>query len=197
MLFLDKAVAILQNGGIILVPTDTHFALAASPYCPEAVEKMVMLKSSLSVNEMTLCFCEMAEIWPWVEVSPWQKRKIEALSRAYWPGALKISLKKKKQSMFLPCEGDIVSVVCVKNRQIRSIISLLKGPLVVIPAGCQQNTSHLVSFTRAREYMGDMVDLVVPSNSKVSNKEATTHISLLDDKLSIIRHGEIEISEDL
>ncbi len=196
MSFAEKAVTVLQNGGVILVPTDTHFALAVSPFCPEAVDKMTMLKASLSVKEMTLCFCELAEIWDWVEVSQWQKCKIETLSKSYWPGTLKISLQKKRLSTLMPDEGDVVSVVCVKNSQIRSIISLLNSPLIVIPAGSQQDTSDLVSFTLAREDMGDIVDLVVPSNSKNSNRTATTHISLLDDKISIIRSGELDISED-
>ncbi len=197
MSFVEKAVTVLQNGGIILVPTDTHFALAASPFCPEAVDKMTMLKASLSVKEMTLCFCELTEIWPWVEVSQWQKGKLEALSRAYWPGTLKISLQKKPQSVIILEEGDMVSVVCVKNSQLRSIISLLQSPLMVIPAGSQQDTRNLVSFTLAREGMGDMVDLVVPSNSKNSNTTATTHISLEGDKVSILRSGDLDISEDL
>ncbi|TAT62428.1 hypothetical protein EGM92_16240, partial [Enterobacter cloacae] len=90
--------------------------------------------------------------------------------------------------------GDILPVVCVKNSQMRTIISRLGRPLVVIPAGYPQDEGDLVSFTLAREDMGDCVDLVVPSNCKNPSRTATTHISLLDDKVSILRHGELDIS---
>ena len=44
MSFIDKAITVLRNSGIILIPTDTHFALAADPYSPDAVEKLTLLK---------------------------------------------------------------------------------------------------------------------------------------------------------
>ncbi|ADF63510.1 MULTISPECIES: L-threonylcarbamoyladenylate synthase [Enterobacter] len=194
MSFIDKAITVLRNSGIILIPTDTHFALAADPYSPDAVEKLTLLKRSPCTREMTFCFCELADIWEWVDVSPWQRSKIEMLSRACWPGTLKISLRKKQRADFLPGAGDILPVVCVKNSQMRTIISRLGRPLVVIPAGYPQDEGDLVSFTLAREDMGDCVDLVVPSNCKNPSRTATTHISLLDDKVSILRHGELDIS---
>ncbi|EKS9204615.1 L-threonylcarbamoyladenylate synthase [Enterobacter cloacae] len=194
MSFIDKAITVLRNSGIILIPTDTHFALAADPYSPDAVEKLTLLKRSPCTREMTFCFCELADIWEWVDVSPWQRSKIEMLSRACWPGTFKISLRKKQRADFLPGAGDILPVVCVKNSQMRTIISRLGRPLVVIPAGYPQDEGDLVSFTLAREDMGDCVDLVVPSNCKNPSRTATTHISLLDDKVSILRHGELDIS---
>ncbi|MFK3661295.1 L-threonylcarbamoyladenylate synthase [Scandinavium sp. NPDC088450] len=194
MSFTDKAVSVLQKGGIILVPTDTHFALAADPFCPDAVSKLMLLKTSLSVKDITLCFCDLTGIWAWVEVSQWQRNKIEVLSRAFWPGTLKVHLQKRQQEAALPGEGNTVSVVCVKNHQMRNIISRLGRPLMVIPAGAQQHTGGLVSFTIAREDLGDWVDLVVPSNSKNLTRQATTHISLLNDQVSILRRGELDIS---
>lgn len=194
MSFIDQAITILRNSGIILIPTDTHFALAADPFSPEAVEKLTLLKRSPCTRGMTFCFCELTDIWEWIDVSPWQRSKIDMFSRAYWPGPLKISLQKKQRAESLPGEADILSVVCVKNSQTRTIISRLGRPLVVIPAGYPQDEMGLVSFTLARQNMGDIVDLVVPSNCKNPSRTATTHISLLDDKVSIIRHGELDIS---
>ncbi|RWR01434.1 hypothetical protein ED28_13145 [[Pantoea] beijingensis] len=197
MSFVDKATTVLRNSGTILIPTDTHFALAADPFCPDAVEKMTLLKTSLCAKELTFCFCDVADIWEWVDVSPWQRNKIETLSRACWPGPLKISLRKNPRATALVGTGAILPVVCVKNSQMRNIISRLGRPLVVIPAGYPQDENDLVSFTLAREDMGDIVDLVVPSNCKNPSRMATTHISLLDDKVSVIRHGELDISRFL
>ncbi len=194
MSFVDKAITVLRNSGTILIPTDTHFALAADPFCPDAVEKMTLLKTSLCAKELTFCFCDVADIWEWVDVSPWQRSKMDALSRAFWPGPLKISLRKNRQAPSLAGSGATLSVVCVKNSQMRSIIRQLGRPLVVIPAGYPQDENSLVSFTLAREDMGDIVDLVVPSNCRSPSRLATTHISLLDDKISVIRHGELDIS---
>jgi hypothetical protein len=65
MSFIDKAITVLRNSGIILIPTDTHFALAADPYSPDAMEKLTLLKRSPGTREMTFCFCELADIWEW------------------------------------------------------------------------------------------------------------------------------------
>ena len=43
MSFIDKAITVLRNSGIILIPTDTHFARQPI-HSPDAVEKLTLLK---------------------------------------------------------------------------------------------------------------------------------------------------------
>ncbi|RXX49893.1 hypothetical protein DD600_26660, partial [Enterobacter cloacae] len=121
-----------------------------------------------------------------------QISKIEMLSRACLPGTLKISVRKKQRAGFLPGVGDILPVVCVKNRQMRTIISRLGKPLVVMPAGYPRDEGDRVRFTLAPEDMADCVDLVVPPNGQNSTRTASTPNSLLDTGRPILPHGERE-----
>lgn len=105
MSFIDKAITVLRNSGIILIPTDTHFALAADPYSPDAVEKLTLLKRSPCTREMTFCFCELADIWEWVDVSPWQRSKIEMLSRPAGPAPLKSACERNSAPIFFPAQA--------------------------------------------------------------------------------------------
>lgn len=194
MSFVEKAVTVLKNEGIILVPTDTHFAIAASPFCQSAMGKMGRLKVSLQEQAVTLCFSDAAKIWRWVDASHWQRAKVERCSQLFWPGALKITLPKKKDVLPLLDGGDHIALVCVKNRLLKEIIDAFDNPLAVIPATRAAEHERLVSFTLAREDVGDRVDLVVPSNSKNFCRQATTHISLLDDKVTVLRQGDLEIN---
>ncbi|WP_435954995.1 L-threonylcarbamoyladenylate synthase [Dryocola sp. BD626] len=197
MSFIEKAVTVLRNEGVILVPTDTHYALAANPLCQHAMEKLAALQQTLRVDEMTYCFNEVSGIWRWIEVTPWQRLKIELLSQLYWPGALKMTLRRQRGVLPYSPAGDELSVVCVKNTLLRGIIAAFDHPLVVIPAASLAEKGPLVSFTLAREGLGDIVDLVVPSNSKNTCRQATTHISLLNDIVTLIRPGELDISDFL
>lgn len=194
MSFIHHTVNLLNNDGVILVPTDTHFALAASSDSELAMRRLLAFKQELAVTTLTFCFAESQSIWPWVQVSAWQRQQIERLGKKFWPGALKLSVKGQgKLTQYLAAD-KVITVSCVRNVLLCQLIQQLDKPLAVIPAFCPEPFEPLVSFTRARECFGSRVDWVVPSNNKPRYHHATTHLSLLEDRLTVIRAGALDLS---
>lgn len=83
----DEAVRLLKGGGVLGVPTDTVYGVAASLAHPGAVAKLFAIKrrpmtAALPVLVESLASIELlGVVWP---------EKAQRLSQAFWPGALTI-----------------------------------------------------------------------------------------------------------
>ena len=82
---IEKAVKILQGGGVIAYPTETFYGLGAHAGNAEAVEKIFIIKGRPFANPIALIMGDEENIEELVrEVSPASRRLMEA----FWPGAL-------------------------------------------------------------------------------------------------------------
>lgn len=194
MSFIDNTVALLSHHGVILVPTDTHYALAASPISLPAMAKLQAFKQELAISTLTFCFADRQQVWPWIEATPWQRQQIERLGKKFWPGALKLRVNASIKAVKDLAVDEAITLSCVRNQLLNQLIQKLDTPLAVIPALYPRQSAELVSFTKAREYFGSRVDRVVPSNNKPPVHQATTYLSLLDDKFDLLRAGAVDLT---
>ena len=84
---LERAIELLLSGGVVAVPTDTVYGLAAAIADAEAVARLFELKQRPSSTALPIIVDSINQIhrlgveWP----APAQR-----LSEAFWPGALTI-----------------------------------------------------------------------------------------------------------
>ncbi len=197
MSFIDSAVICLQKDGVILVPTDTHYALAINPFSESACQRLDNLKGNNYHDQMTFCIPDTEALWPWVILSDWQHLQVKYLTHQHWPGSLKLLLPKSELApnhSFM--SNSSIAMVCNKNSLLNSIINKLGYPLAVLPAIQSDAGTSLVSMTAARDNFGSLVDMVVPTNDRNVSVRATTFVSLLDDQIQILRQGDIHINKD-
>ena len=88
---LTEAAEILKNGGLVAIPTETVYGLAANAYNGEAVSKVFEAKGRPTDNPMIVHISKLEEIHPLVTDFP---EKAKALAEAYWPGPLTMILPK-------------------------------------------------------------------------------------------------------
>ncbi|WP_380179060.1 L-threonylcarbamoyladenylate synthase [Kalamiella sp. sgz302252] len=196
MSFIDLAVACLKQDGVLLAPTDTHYALAISPYSLPACRRLRSIKQS--DEQATLCVAQPQQLDPWVTLNVWQRQQVQALAQRYWPGPLKLLLPKAAEvpEHQLITDGAI-AVVCTNNKLLNATIAALGHPLIVLPATRAGSGTGLVSLTAARDSYGDLVDMVIPSNNRNVCSWATTFVSLLHNRLDVLRRGDVVIEPEL
>lgn len=88
---VQKATAVLRNGGVVLYPTDTLYGLGADAFNDDAVGKVYDIKER-SDGKLVHCIVadlEMAERYGTIDDNA------RALASAFLPGALTLILKKK------------------------------------------------------------------------------------------------------
>ena len=82
---IDRAAAILQRGGIIGIPTDTVYGIAANALDEEAVGRVFRLKSREDTSPIPVLIGEIDDLFKYgTDVSD----EAVALAEAFWPGQL-------------------------------------------------------------------------------------------------------------
>ena len=185
---LEEAAGILRRGGLVGIPTETVYGLAANALSPEAARRIYAAKGRPSDNPLIVHIAAPSEMRPLVRggIPPAALK----LAEAFWPGPLTIILPK---SGLVPKETsgglDTVAIRMPAHPVARHIISLCGLPLAAPSA----NTSGLPSPTSARHVLEDMrgkIDAVVDGGECRVGVESTV-VTLCTSTPRILRPGGI------
>lgn len=81
---VDGAVDRLRRGGVVAIPTETVYGLAASALDPAAVAKVFAIKGRPTHHPLIVHLAAASQLVGWGVVD----RRAESLARAFWPGPL-------------------------------------------------------------------------------------------------------------
>ncbi len=84
----EPAAAVLRAGGVIIFPTDTVYGYGADATNPEAMRRLLELKSRPEGKPAPVLLAEVGQAAELAQISPYAAR----LMRRYWPGALTLVL---------------------------------------------------------------------------------------------------------
>ncbi|QSR86119.1 threonylcarbamoyl-AMP synthase [Candidatus Methylacidiphilum infernorum] len=90
---IEKAVALLNKGEVVAIPTETVYGLAADALNPEAVARIFELKKRPKIDPVIVHCSSLKEVSFYVCDLP-DEAKI--LGESFWPGPLTLVLKKKE-----------------------------------------------------------------------------------------------------
>jgi len=82
---IEEAVRIIRAGGIVAVPTDTLYGLAADPFSEAAVDRVFAVKGRPAERALPLIAADAAQIESCLAALP---PVAQALAHAFWPGPL-------------------------------------------------------------------------------------------------------------
>jgi L-threonylcarbamoyladenylate synthase len=84
-LLLDRAAAVILAGGLVALPTDTLYGLAADPFNAAAVRRVFLVKGRTLARALPLVAADVAQINS--QLGPLSPIAL-ALARRFWPGPL-------------------------------------------------------------------------------------------------------------
>lgn len=181
---LDKAVKILELGGLIIYPTETLYGLGANMTDLEAVKKVFDVKGRLHNKPLSVAFRDVEHAKKYAEFN----KVAEKLARKFLPGPLTIVLKSKLPlgSMF----GDnTITVRIPSNKVARELLARTKFPITATSANVSGNRDP-IDARIAIDQIGEDVDLVIDSGECELGKPSTV-IDLSGDEIVFIREGAI------
>ena len=184
---IEAAAEILRNGGLVGLPTETVYGLAANAYDESAVAKIFEAKGRPQDNPLIVHIADMSELDIIAAEIPESAKKLAA---AFWPGPLTMVLKRTEKIPASVSAGlDTVAVRMPSNEVARAIIETSGLPLAAPSA----NISGRPSPTTAQHVIDDLggkIDAVVVSGDCSVGVESTV-ISLVDGKNRLLRPGGI------
>lgn len=182
---LIEAAKIIKNGGLVAIPTETVYGLAADGLNSKAIKKIFEAKNRPMDNPLILHISRIDEIHRLVKEI--DKKHLSILSKL-WPGPLTVILKK---SEIIPDEIsaglDTVAIRMPKLDVTRAFIYLCDSPLAAPSA----NLSTKPSPTNAKDVFEDMdgrIDAIIDGGACDIGIESTV-LDLSQDIPKILRPG--------
>ena len=181
------AAEILSSGGLVAIPTETVYGLAANGLNPEAVAKIFLAKGRPQDNPLILHISEASEMEKYCHHIPEAAYK---LAEAFWPGPLTMVLPARDIVPKCTTAGlPTVAVRCPDNAITREIIRLSGCPLAAPSA----NISGKPSTTTAQHVLNDhngRIDAIVDGGPCRVGVESTI-LDLTEDTPRLLRPGGI------
>ena len=188
---MDEAAAILRDGGLVSIPTETVYGLGANGLNEEAVAHIFEAKGRPQDNPLILHIPDASWLERYCKDIPLTAYK---LADAYWPGPMTMILRRKDIVPDAVTAGlDTVGMRCPAHPLCRAIIDAAGVP-VAAPSG---NTSGRPSPTTAQHMLEDMdgkIDAIVDGGPCSVGVESTI-IDLTETPARLLRPGGITLEQ--
>ena len=187
---IEKASQIINQGGVVIFPTDTVYGIGCDPYNKASIEKIYKIKSryiTKSVPVLTHSI-EMAE-----RIAQFDQLT-KKIVKKFWPGPLTIILKvtdeKIKKSL------NLENKIAIRVPDHKCTLELLKKCNYLV--GTSANISGDLPYTNPKECLKKMqdYDVFVDGGMITSNGESTI-IEIENEEIKIIREGSLTKEEIL
>lgn len=193
---LGGAAAILQNGGLVAVPTETVYGLAGNGLDAAAVEKIYEVKGRPAVKPLSLMVHDASQMERYcLDVPPQAK----TLAARFWPGPLTIVLKARKEiPPVVLAGGDTVGLRCPDHEKTLELLRLTGLPFAA-PSANPSGEESPKDAGKVLAYFDGKIEGVVDGGVCGLGRESTL-LSLAETPYRILRRGalgEDEIADAL
>ncbi len=188
---IQTAVDLLKRGGVVAIPTDTLYGLAADPLDEGAVRRIFRLKGRPAGNPIPLLLSDPEEVHRWAARIPESARR---LTDRLWPGPLTLVLRRSEEVPdVVTGGGDTVGLRVPDHAVPRSISRLLGAPLTGTSAN-RTGSPGLSTAHAVRCELSGEVDFVVDGVSGQDGRPSTV-VDLSGDRPRILRRGAVSAAE--
>lgn len=186
-----EAAALLRAGGIVAVPTDTVYGIAADMALPDAIERLFAAKQRAPEKAVAVLLADVDQAWQLGVESA----AARALGERFWPGGLTLVLPIRP-GLALPrilSDGLPTIGVRVPDHDAPRALARLLGPLPTTSA----NVSGMPDLRDAGEIaarLGDALALVL-DGGPIRGGPASTVVDCTLEWPSVLREGAIPLED--
>jgi len=187
-----QAAALLRGGGLVAIPTETVYGLAADAADDDAVARLYAAKGRPSFNPLIVHTGDAETARGLVVPTP----LFDRLADAFWPGPLTLVAERNSSagiSQLATAGLDTVAVRVPGHPVAHAVLTAFGAPLVMPSA----NPSGRLSPTRASDVMADLndkIDAVIDGGSCAAGLESTV-VDARGAQPVILRVGALTLSE--
>jgi tRNA threonylcarbamoyl adenosine modification protein (Sua5/YciO/YrdC/YwlC family) len=188
---VDKVVDILKDGGIIIYPTDTVYAMGCDALNVRAVEKICKIKGINPQKRNLSIICpDLSNISEYAKVS----NVVFKLMKRNLPGAFTFILDATTSLPKIYKNRKEVGIRIPDNNIILTLVRELGNPILTTSV---RDKDELMEYSTDPELIdeeyGDTVDVVVDGG--YGGLEPSTIVDCTGDEIKIVRQGKGELIE--
>ena len=185
---VQKAASAINDGAVIVFPTDTVYGLGCNPYNHDSVLSLYEIKKREKTKPFPVLGYSKEELEKIAEFSPLE----EKIAEKFWPGAITLILKVKDQEIQKSLSlGEKIAVRVPNNK---CALALLKECKLLV--GTSANISETKPFNDPKECSENLTgyDLFIDGGI-ISSKGESTIVEVENNDVKVLRKG--SISEEM
>jgi len=187
---LATAARVLADGGIVVYPTETLYALGADAWNPVLLQRLIELKGREAGKPIAVLIGGIEMLGDLAaEIPP----EAEVLMRRFWPGPLTLVLRARASvAPVLTGGGDGIGVRLSSHPLATALVRALGRP-VTAPSANPAGMQPPVRADEARAYFGARVDYYLDGGT-LHGEPASTVVDVRAG-LQVIREGAVAVDE--
>jgi protein-tyrosine phosphatase len=187
---------LLNGGGVVVFPTETVYGVAASPFAPGAVKRLVQCKGRPEHKPLALALGNPQELLDWI---PEPTKLGRRLSQRCWPGPATLVFtdgfhrgrltelpEKVRQQV---CPHDSLGLRVPAHPAILAVLAELAGPLLLTSAN-RSGEPDAVSGDAATRGLGEAVDLIIDDGPTRFGRPSSV-IRISGERWEMLREGAV------
>ena len=181
---IEKIVKVINDGGLVISPTDTIYGIMADALNDEAIRRVFEVKQRPYNKPLLLLMDSFEMVESYTEKL---SEKEKELMNGFWPGLVTIILKKNdKVSDLITSNMDTVGIRIPNNKDLLEVIRRLKRP--VISTSANITGTEVITSTKLLEK--DLIDNIdyIEDGGEVNNISSSI-VRVDDDKIVVLREG--------
>jgi L-threonylcarbamoyladenylate synthase len=188
---LSRAIASLKSGNVIVFPTETVYGLGADALNPAAVEKVFQLKGRNPNSPIPVIVADQAMLQGVVEKIPPVAR---TLMEQFWPGPLTLVLPAAPgmPKQLLNRMGGVG--VRISSQLIATGLAQSFGRPLTATSANPSGQQAASTIEQAQNYFASDIEIFL-DGGKLPSKTGSSVVEVIDDRIKIIRAGEITVGQ--
>jgi len=186
---IAAAAEVLRAGGLVAVPTETVYGLAARAEDGAAVAGIYAAKGRPSFNPLIVHVADMAQAETLADVPPLARQ----LAARFWPGPLTLVLPRRAAApvaSLVTAGLDTIALRCPAHPVMQALVRSV-GPLAAPSA----NASGRISPTRAGHVLASLPDVPVIDAGPCAAGVESTIIAVEGDGWRLLRPGALAVED--
>jgi L-threonylcarbamoyladenylate synthase len=185
---INRAVQIIKQGGIIIYPTETFFALGGSGRDPEVVRKIREIKARPYQKPLPLIAGSLAQCLEDVEMDSLSLK----IARQFWPGPLSLLVRAREMIPYGVKDQEGMVSIRVTPHQEAAKLCLLSGTPLVATSANFSGKPACAGYYDLDKKLVSIVGQVLDSQETPAGGLPSTLVRVVGNrKLRIIREGKV------
>ncbi len=187
---IDRAVSILNRGGVVAFPTDTVYGIGVHPGQPEAVRKLYQVKGRPIDKPIPILLGSIGDVEHVAQNVP---KCFFHLADRFWPGELTLIVEAKNLPPEVTAGGKTVGLRMPNHTLALKLLHRFGRPIATTSAN-KSDELPATSTKEVRDKLGNLIDLILDGGQTLT-RTASTVLDLSVSPPRIRRHGGIPTDE--
>jgi tRNA threonylcarbamoyl adenosine modification protein (Sua5/YciO/YrdC/YwlC family) len=187
---IKQAVKIIQDGGVVVYPTDSAYAIGCKLENKQAVEHIRLLRQLDEQHYFTLVCKDLSQISIYATIDNSSFR----ILKAHTPGPYTFVLNATKEvpRRLLHPKRHTIGIRIPDNQIVQALLSELGEPMMSVTLSIPGQDYPMVDARDIYDALGNQVDLVIDGGA--GSLEPSTIVEMIDGNPQVVRVGKGDVS---